>query len=68
MNNNIKNTAVFIQVSGQLQVPISLLPGGLVGPRTILDETTVENLTPVVRSATHLPKSAVLIYTSRMIR
>jgi len=51
---------VFIQVSGQ--VPINLLPGDLVGPKAVLDETTVENQTPVVRSATHLPKSAILIY------
>jgi len=66
MNNNIKN-AVFIQVSGQLHVPINLLPGGLVGPRAVLDKTNVKNQTPVVRSATQLLKSAVLIYTSSMI-
>jgi len=38
---------VFIQVNGQRQVPINLLPGGLMGPRAVLDKTTVENQTPV---------------------
>ena len=53
INNNIKNCSVYTS-QRQLQVPINLLPGGLVGPRAVLDKTTVENQTPVVRTATHL--------------
>jgi hypothetical protein len=40
MTNNIK-TAVLIQVSGQLQVPTNLLPGGLVGSTVVLDKMKI---------------------------